>query len=369
MTILEDTLPGSYAGVPCLVITDTVAGGRKKIIKQFPNSDVQSIEDLGLKTRTFTEEIIITGDQDGNNYIANRDNFLRVLEKGGDDVLIHPLFGRITDVAVLEYTLTQAFSALGEARFSVTFSRNTANGLPVPIGDTITIVSNAIEQAIGLVSDDAVESFNVSSFFPNNFTAAVAKINKVVEAFNNNASFLSVGATEIDAFADELGQLASNVTGLVSRPRELIDSILSVFQTLNGLYSSIPATFEVVQKFFSFGDSDNVSPIIPTTVGLVEREANQRTLNYYVKTIALLLNYENASATTYTTIDAVNTAAQILEDQYTDIAANGIFNVETLDALNAIRNNVQAFFNAQKLTASDIVPVQTPVIPTRVLAF
>jgi len=86
---LSDLFEASYKNVAFLSPSTTITGGRKDILHEFPNRDLQNIEDLGLRPRSFTITAIITGDL----YIVQRDRLLAKLEEGGTGVLVHPFFG------------------------------------------------------------------------------------------------------------------------------------------------------------------------------------------------------------------------------------------------------------------------------------
>ena len=369
MSIFDETLPASYAGVSFLMDRSRIEGGRKDALKAFPNSDLQIVEDLGLRPRSFNIEAIINQDSDGQNYIQRRDNFLRVLEKGGTDVLIHPLYGRINDIVVRSYILNEDFTSLGEARFSIVFAISDTAGTPIVSGDTLSVVDNAVTNAIGKVNNYLIENFNVSTGFPANFSSAVDKVNDIADAFERNTSFLQVTADGIDDFSEQLVEFRSNITSLISSPNGLINSINRLFETVNGLYSDETSTFEVIERFFDFGDEDLQTPIEQNTAGRIERARNQNLLNNLVKSQALLLNYNNASQINFTTVVQVQSFAETLEDQYQSVITGAEFDSETLDAITETRIEVQKFFDEQQLTASQIVGTKTVTLPARVIAY
>ena len=369
MSIFDETLPASYAGVTFLMDRSTIEGGRKDVLKEFPNSDLQTVEDLGLRPDTYTIEAIINQDRNGENYIQRRDDFLRVLKKGGTDVFIHPLYGRIENVVVRTFTLNEDFASLGEARFNITFALSDSPGTPIVSGDTLSVVNNAVVNAIGQVNEFLIENFNVSTGFPANFTAAVEKVNEIADAFERNTSFLQVTADGIDNFTEELVEFRSNITSLITLPDQLVNSISRLFGTVNGLYNDETSTFEVMQRFFDFGDEDLQTPIEQNTAGRIERATNQNLLNNLVKSQALLLNYENASQITFTTIAEVNEFAETLEDQYQSVITGSDFDPPTLDSITETRIEVQQFFDEQQLNASQVVNVKTVTLPARVIAY
>ncbi len=120
MSVLAETLPGSYKGEPFLIARSNVAGGQKDAKKSFPNSNKQLIEQLGLRPRTYRIDAImsaplpVTTGQAGptDSYINKRDRFLSILEKGGRGVLIHPLYGQIENVVVRDWTIVEDMTSL-----------------------------------------------------------------------------------------------------------------------------------------------------------------------------------------------------------------------------------------------------------------
>ena len=369
MAIFSETLPASYAGISFLMDRSRVEGGRKDVLKEFPNSNLQTVEDLGLRPRTFTVEAIINQDRNGENYIQRRDNFLRALEKGGSDVLIHPLYGRIENIVVRTFTLNEDFTSLGEAKFSITFALSDSTGTPIVSGDTLSVVDNSVVSATNQVNNNVIENFSISNAFPENFTNAINKVNDIVNAFERNTTFLQVTAEGIDNFSEQLVELRNNITSLINIPRNLVNSIQQLFDTVDGLYSDNNSTFEVIERFFNFGDEDIQTPIEQNTVGRIERARNQNLLNNLIKAEALLLNYRNASQINFTTIAQVNSFADILENQYQSVITNANFDNVTLDAITQTRIEVQQFFDEQQLSASQIVDTKTVVLPARVIAY
>ena len=369
MSIFDETLPASYAGVTFLMMRSRIEGGRKDALKEFPNSDLQVVEDLGLLPRTFEVEAIINQDSNGDNYIQRRDNFLRVLEKGGTDVFIHPLYGRINNIVVRSFTLSEDFTSLGEARFSITFAISDTTGTPIVSGDTLSVVDNAVVSAIARVNNYLIENFNVSTGFPANFTEAVEKVNDIADAFERNTTFLQVTSQGIDNFSEQLVEFNSNVASLVSSPNGLVNSVNRLFQTVNGLYTNQNSTFEVMERFFDFGNEDDQTPIEQNTAGRVERARNQNLLNNLIKSQALLLNYNNASQINFTTVAQVDSFAETLEDQYQSVISGAQFDRETLDAITQARIEVQKFFDAKQLNASQVVDIKTVTLPARVIAY
>ena len=59
MALLDQLSPASYKGAPFLVNRVSTSGGRKTVQHDFPNSNIQVIEDLGLSPREYRISAII----------------------------------------------------------------------------------------------------------------------------------------------------------------------------------------------------------------------------------------------------------------------------------------------------------------------
>ena len=120
---------GSYKGVPIAIDSGSIEGGRKTSVKQFPSRDTQSVEDLGLRPRKYSLEIIIS-DKQQQDYFAYRNSLLAALESRGPGELIHPLYGRIENVVAVNYSLNESFGSFGDTTVSVNFEVNENTGIP-----------------------------------------------------------------------------------------------------------------------------------------------------------------------------------------------------------------------------------------------
>jgi prophage DNA circulation protein len=380
MSILDDLLPGSYDGVNFLIINSDVSGGRKDVKKSFPNSDIQSIEDLGLSPRTYNMQVLITGEE--QTYLNNRDRFIQVLEEGGARTLIHPLYGQIENIVARSFTVSESLTNLGEAFFDIIFEPSGDTGVPIPAETSQSQLDNTRDQTITSINNDVSTLFNVSSIYPANFTSAVNKLTAMADSFEENTSFLSVSAEEIDSFNAQLETFREDTNQLILSPTDLATSVSDLFSTVNSLYNSAEDTFAIMQTFFEFGDDD--TPIIASTVGLIEREQNNSVLNSDMQCISLVYAYTNATQIEFATITQAQQVEEILELQYQKMfdaeIPTGMIQTEasepnigisddTKQAISELRVEVQQFFDEQKVGLSQIVNIQTNVIPARVLTY
>lgn len=364
MSLEEQLQPASFKGVSFYVTAATVTGGRKDIKHSFPNSNRQTIEDLGLAPRVFNITAVISGD---DTYVQDRDRLIAALEEGGPGILIHPFYGQLNNYVARTYTLAEDLTTLGEARFTIVFEISDSTGLPVQSQNTLSIIDTANQNVVAGVQEDITGTYNVTPGFLGNFQAAKDKINEGITAFNENTSVLQADAAQINAFNQELNEFSNNINSLVKNPSELATSITNLYNTVDSLYASVESTAAVLAGFFDFGDDD--TPITPTTAGLVERKTNNNVLNSAMQSLALSYAYFNTAQVTFETVEQIDEAASELEKQYRKvIKAEGLSDA-TKDELTNLRTELQSFFNSQRTIARQIIEVDTNKTSARLLSY
>lgn len=363
MSLLDELQPGSYKGVSFLIGSSNVAGGRKDIKHSFPDSNRQAIEDLGLSPRIYSITATITGD----NYIASRDRFISVLEEGGTGILIHPLYGQIENVVARSYTLVENMTELGDGRISIVFEISDDIGIPEQSENTLSLIEKANDDLTAAVADDIVENYTVTTSHTNSFTDATSKLDDMVDTITDKTSFLQASADEINAFNQTLSDFSASITDLVQAPQALADSINNLYTGINNLYPTAAATVEVLKGLFGFGDDD--TPRNEDTASRIERNLNDRIINQSNQTIALGSAYFNSAQIDYDTVTDIEVIADDLEIQYQKIIATDGLTETTKDSLKNMRVQMQAFFNDQKLSARQLITVNTSLTSARLLAY
>jgi len=356
---------GSYKGIPIAIDSGSVEGGRKTVVKQFPGRDTQSVEDLGLRPRKYSLEIIIS-DKPQQDYLAYRNSLLAALESADAGELIHPLYGRIENVIAVTYSLNERFSEYGDTTVSVNFEVNDSTGIPESSGNVVTQIATANDTVQASVNTDIADNFSVTESFTGNFTAAVDKVNGIVERTREATSFIGEAADTINEFSAQLGELSANVNGLVSDPLALAQSVTGLFQSVNGLYVSANATFETFIGFFDFGDDD--TPIRQDTAGRIERSKNNGVLNGAVSASSLGYAYLAITRVDFQTTREIDELTAELDAQYLAIQ-EGESAQEVKDNITDMRVKVLAALDQVRVNVSQIIAVQTNPTTTRLLGF
>jgi prophage DNA circulation protein len=356
---------GFYKGIAIAIDSASVDGGRKTAIKQFPSRDTQSVEDLGLRPRKYSLEIVINDKQD-QDYFAYRNSLLAALESKGPGELIHPLYGRIENVVAVSYSLNEVFNSFGDTTVSVDFEVNENTGIPVSSANVVTEISisnDAVQEAVAL---DISEDFVVTESFSGNFSAAVDKVNEIIDQAREATSFVGEAAEKLNEFSAEIGQLSANVNALVSNPLQLSQAFTSLFNSVNGLYASSRATFETFVGFFGFGNAD--TDILQNTAGRIQRKKNNDVLNGAVAASSLGYSYLASVKIDYQTTREIDELTARLDAQYEQVQQSGA-SQEVKDAITDMRVIVLQSLDQVRVNTPRIITIDTNPTTIRILGF
>lgn len=375
MALLDELFPASYKGAEFLIEKAKTDGGRKDALHEFPNSDKQNVEDLGLKPRTYR----ITGIISGNNYIQKRDRLLRKLEEGGKGALIHPFYGNLSDMVCRTFSLNEDLTRLGDASITMVFTISDDIGIPVASESTVSVLNAANEKVQSGVGSDIENGFSVSRKFRESFTDASDTLNRVFDAFDENTKIVSQLTSGTNEFSSLINEFSTNINNLVRQPQALADSINNLFMNVNGLYATAENTLDVFKQFFDFDDDENRLPL--GTVSRTERQRNNDVIKQSIQLSALNYAYLNSAQTDFLTVDEIDELADTLEAQFEKVVSiNDTLNkdlegqqtdlgTQTINDLKDMRTQTQNFFENAKLTTNQVIDIYTQEIPVRVLAY
>jgi len=363
---------GSYGGAVFFLRSSQTSGGRKGVLKTYPNSDMQSVEDMGKLPRSFSIEAIIsaTYDAKGNelrSYKEVRDALLAALEKGGAQRLVHPFYDPADNIHALPYSLSEAYSSLGVSKISLSFAIANTDGVPQVVEEVLSAVDTANDAASAAAEASIGEDFDVTAAFVGNFNDAKDKVTKVVTTVQQAIKGVTAIADEIDAFSQQISEFATGVAELVTDPLQLATSVTGLYATMKGTFSTATGTLEAYKGMFAYGD-DDVS-FVATTAGRTERQKNRDTLNSAMQSLALSHAYLSAVQIAYETEPEIEEVEADLEVQYQKMLAASGTDADTLSALAETRTRTERFLEAKKLTVKRVITVSTPRTSATALAY
>jgi prophage DNA circulation protein len=371
----DQIINGFYKTIPIRINSGSVSGGRKTVKKEFPNRDTQTIEDLGLRPRTYNLQIVVaprTAVSNGitstdQSYFDYRDSLIAALEDGETGVLVHPLYGRIENVAATSFSINEDFTSFGRTTINVVFEVSSDTGIPRQTTTALSQVTTANSSLAAAINTDIANNFGVSTKFKNNFADAVEKIDSIIDSATSATSFLSAAAEEINSFNSFLGEFSADVNSLIIAPSDLATSVTNLFSNMDGLFGTVENTAKAFKAMFGFGDSDQ-DDVKTTTAGRIERKENRGILNGAINAGTLGYAYLNTAQIEFENVNEIETAEDELEVQYQAAILAGSSN-DVVDALTDMRVIVQDFFDEQKTTAKQVIEVNVHTLPARVISY
>jgi len=346
---LEDVLPGSYKGISCLMTGGTVTGGNKNVIHSYPNSNRQTVENLGQTPRSFPVNILLPS----TDYVAKRDALLAALEDGAPGPLVHPFHGRIENVIAGPFTLTEDFTNLGSGTITVTFLISNGPGVPQSAGVTVSSVAKSAEAVCSSAAANFGANHVVTPSYLGSFESAAASVGAASKAFGGTPA--------------PLGEDSALDAGLIMSPAALASSITSKFAQAATTITDAKSSLKYLGSFFGFGSEE--ARVAPVTAAQLQAADNKELFDSLMNVSALAYAYSAAVQIDYGTVDEVESVSSLIEAQFQRVAIVDGTDTATREALADLRHLALTFLDAAKLTARRVIDVQTTPTTARLLAF
>lgn len=363
MALIDDLLRAAFNDAEFLISSSSTAGGRKDQRHEFPNSDKQTIEDLGLQPRTYN----VVGWITEPNYVSKRDALLEALESGEPGVLSHPFYGELGNMKARSFTISETMGELGRAEISMVFEISNSLGTPVETENTLSLINDSNDELQSAASNEIADNWEVDAGFSGNFAAAQDKLGSLSDSYGTVSSVVTQATDKINAFNAQVSNFSENINSLISAPRALADSITNISTGMNALYATAESQFIAWRGFFGFGDDDIQS--VNQTAGLTQRDKNNTAINQSMQSQALGYGYLAAAQIDYDTVDDLDQIVEQLETQYQKIVTDNSVGQALRDSITDMRENTNAFFDQRRITLNRVITVNTAELPARVIAY
>jgi prophage DNA circulation protein len=356
---LDEALAGTYKGVPFMMASGTVTGGNKNVVHSYPNSNRQTVENLGQTPRSFPVSIILSSD----GYVAKRDALLAAFEDGKPGPLVHPFHGRVENVIAGPYTLSEDFTSLGSGTISVTFLVHNGPGVPQAAAVTVSAVSAANGVTSGKVQTNFGAKFKVTPSYLGSFEAATASVQDSALAFKKSLAPLDE-ASEYLAAAEKF---STESAALIMAPANLALRITGMFEQATTLFDDPLNALKHYSGFFGFGDT--ATRTIPVTAAQIQAAQNKAVYDSAMNVQALGYAYLSSVQIDYDTVDDVDATIDAIEAQYQSVILSEGLDTDTREALTDLRHTAMMFLDTAKLSARRVVNVRMNPTTARLLAF
>lgn len=313
MSFPRDLFQASYGGVSFLCNVTETRGGRKVIIHEFPNSDTQFVEDLGLKPRVYLLTAIIR-DTRRLSYIRSRDSLLRVLEAGIPADLIHPFYGRINNTVVTKFQLKEETTRLGDGEISIQFTQSTNVGSPLAVPNSASILGR-IAQVVSSGAINAVSTiFSVNGGDSGNVGDAALKLGDLVTVIRDSIVASPVDLEFLDEFVFAVNDFEGDISTMIFNSTETANRVNNIIVGFSDLYPEPVGRINVLSNMFSFGEGDIEFP--QDTNSRIQRQENRDVLNNMINAVPLAQSQVAASQIEFSNVNELNELEDLLEGQY-----------------------------------------------------
>ncbi len=365
----------SYKKIQFFMRVASTRGGRKDVLHEYPGSDRQSVEDLGLKPRSYNITIIIN-DRD---YEQRRDILLAVLSEGENGVLEHPTFGILENIVVRKWKLRETLDDVSRAEIDVEFAINDAPAIPFQQGTSPNELQSLNRQLIDSSSANIEDFYTGNSTLPGVYESAVESIEKVSDAFSDVRTFGANITAQVNIYNAGIVNFTNQINSLVTQPALLANAIATLFANLNELFIAPADTYGAFVALFGFASGS--IPSTANTLGRIQRVSNQNIIDKTMNIGALGYAYVASSQLEFqTNIDIEDVEAQ-LETQYasainpnlsseeTDNGVNSGISDDMLEDLNDLRVSSLELLDDEILNTKKIISMTVPKLPISVIAY
>ena len=368
----QDLHRASFRGVPFLVTSAGLAGGRRLVRKLFPHSDRQALEDLGLDPDGFTISGVVAAQRDPSGaeikgYREVRNALIKALKSRESGVLVHPFLGRFKKISVIRFNLTESMTSLGSSPIEITFSTSDSDALPKITESVVGSITVGLRAVLAAAKDDVKDRFKVTKSFSGNFGDAVTKTTAVLAAVRAAVKVIASKETAIDAFDLRTQNYEDSIFASIVKPEDLGEDTVDLINSIPGLYADSADALSSLSRLFVFGDDDTT--ITQNTSGRIQRVLNRNVVNSAVQSSALSQAYLAAAKLTFATTDDIDTTAEILENQWQKLLPVGIMGEDLEESVAKLRVSTNLFFDQERDLRPKVITIRTNLTSTRLLAY
>ncbi|MCM1512607.1 MAG: DNA circularization N-terminal domain-containing protein [Oxalobacter formigenes] len=382
MSWRKNLLPASFRGVPFYVESATASGGRRMIIREYPQRDKASAEDNGMRARQFS----VTGFLIGQNFIAGQKRLIAALEEKGSGTLVHPFYGEKTVVLSGDFSISVSANSGGMCTVTMPFTEADTPAYPSASADLGAFVLSsagslseaAQERFAGLFSLEGMPDFVRES--------AISKVGNVVDqitaALSGTASGIDLAAGElmgaVRTLVDTPGGLGNAIGGLIGSVQNILDIPGRASSMMQDMLRSVgigqPAksgsqtagaadtAMKLVMLANGSGSAANPDKPLFNTPARVQEAANSNAIDELVRNEALA-NAGLAAAVVPPTIydemtnarDAI-TAALDREALYAPVDVANVLTQLRLDVYRDMTNRASKAARIREITLPQVLP-------------
>lgn len=250
----DELKTASFRGIPFETKGISLSRSKKGGVREIPQSDKPTFQDLGNTGKQFQVECFFISD----DYITDRDDFIAALVETGPGSLVTPTHGTISNAFPTQWTEIENVNENGgRAQFNVTFVEVLAPAGAVQSQNTEQQIADDLDNAEQNIIDDFTD--NVDYENPAEQSQGLADFNSALSSIKGEIQTI-VDAADISEFlalVDTLensvssllssGQIATLISGytrLIRYPAKAIQKVSSIISTINNFISDALSLFD-----------------------------------------------------------------------------------------------------------------------------
>jgi prophage DNA circulation protein len=302
----------SFRAVPFYVDVSEFEPGRKKVVHEIPYAESPYVEDMGRKTRSFTVDAHVIGD----DYWSARDALQLACDTAGSGKLIHPYYGEKT-VECLGIKIHEDTRAGRMAKFTLTF---------IEVGNVTDVIPQPDYSALIKNSSAVASTASVKSF-----SKKFSVLNTPARVVDNAISYMSAAVIAVQTVKNKLRTVSEAVTNvklftaklenIIETPAELAESFAALIAYIPDDQSSDDA-FSELKKLINYGD-DIAIPVNTSTYGTVDSDNLQGVISL-TQQIAIINAVSLVPDLTFDSSDSADAVKILVADKIDSMALTGI---------------------------------------------
>lgn len=361
MATLQQLIPASFRGVPFLVPSGHMEGGRHAIKHEYPDSNHRYVEDNGMCVPDFELRIVVHG----ADAISRLRTLQNALDKPGPGTLIHPIYGRRFVQVVGPYKLSHKDQDVGVFELEVKFS---VTGPPIFPGLTSGIaaaITNLSASAIGemfasfsanVPIAQGVQTTELLIKSIGEVTSSLVSSFGAVADVRSNAIMLS---QSIESIVNDPSVIAKQLQTMVRSPFDAVKAVRA-----DELWRGFSEIGEIGKSFY-----DQSQTISPDTMDLAIRRQIMSNLGGLFAGVAFSAMAEAAAGKTYSVANAIELDMASLTDLHSTFIEMQQFDNGMRLSTAAILSEIIAVLEAELVTLPNVVSTKVNDIPASVLAY
>ena len=226
----DDLIPGSFRGVPFFIDSHEFSSGRRNVDHEFPSKEEGNSEDIGRRLPRHSLSLYVLGD----DYFADRDALRKALDKKGPGALEHPYLGKVGQVQVSIYALSERVEEGRIARFQVEFVKAGIAKFPAENTDFFSSLIAAVVSVVNSAKSVLTAVMDVVGFPSRVASAAEDVVDFAADEIDAVSKIVGKGADSVSDIAFSIRNIKADVEAIVRAPAELANRFEEAFDLLFG---------------------------------------------------------------------------------------------------------------------------------------